>query len=265
MPYRDFFEAERIEYFREIPASALRRTNEAKWQRLCEKTGTPESCILFVIPYHAGKRTTNLSVYAMPRDYHFYMKQLSERFEAYFREKFPAISVQGFADSSPIDERDAALKAGLGVMGKNGLVLNEKYGSYFFIGEFFLSKALSPSPIQEKKDCVGCGSCLKSCPTGAILDPERKKCLSLLTQKKNRTEEEDRLVEKAACKWGCDLCQTACPMNKNAALTPIEFFRTSLVELLTEKEISLPKTEFSSRAFSWRGREILRKNLKKER
>lgn len=265
MPYREFFMAEKIEFFREIPASLLRRVNETKWQRLCEKTGKVATCILFLIPYHAGKKTTNLSVYAMPRDYHAYMKRLSERFEAFCRTRFPSLAVQGFADSSPIDERDAALQAGLGVMGKNGLVLNEKYGSYFFIGEFFLSEAISPSPAQEKKNCVGCGKCLKSCPTGAITDPERKKCLSLLTQKKNRTEEEELLVEKAACKWGCDLCQTACPMNEKAVLTPIEFFRTDLIEELTEKEIELPKPEFSQRAFSWRGREILRKNLKKER
>ncbi len=261
--FKDFFEPRGIRYFRELGIDDLKIWDKRKWDRMKTEMGRVESAIILLIPYFSGQRTTNLSIYAQPRDYHLFFRGLTEEFREYCKEKFPDLAVCGFADSSPLDERDAALRTGLGVLGQNGLVINQSYGSYFFIGEFFLSRAVSPVNPVEPGNCPGCGACKAACPTGAICDPERKECLSLLSQKKKLSEAEKALVEAASCKWGCDLCQSVCPLNQNAHLTPIPFFREQLVTELTPDTIEAPEEEFQQRAFSWRGREVLRRNLKK--
>lgn len=259
-----FFEREKILFYRELGADALTVFDEEKYRRIGEAMGGVKSCVIFLIPYYTGQKTTNLSIYAQPRDYHRYLQELSQRFQAYLQEQSQDLPFRGFTDTSPISERDAALKAGLGFLGENGLVLNETYGSFFFIGEFFLGKALSPEAPSEIRRCPACGKCAAACPTGAIRDPERKKCLSLLSQKKHITPEEKALLDASDCKWGCDLCQTVCPYNANAAHSPIPFFQTDLVKRLTLEEVEAPKETFQKRAYAWRGRNVLRRNLGEE-
>ncbi len=258
---KSFFDQENIEYFKVLPIADVTVWDKEKFLRMEGEIGRVQSVCVFLIPYFFGQKTTNLSVYAQVKDYHLYIRELSSRFAQYLKEKNTDLSFKGFADSSPLAERDAALGAGLCVLGKNGLCINEKYGSYFFIGAFFFTQALSSENRVETKNCPSCGLCEKACPTGAIFDRERKKCLSLLSQKKDLTEEEKGLLEQAECKWGCDLCQSVCPLNQKAQKTPISFFQTDHISQLSEEVISLPKKEFLSRAFSWRGRGILRRNL----
>ena len=261
---KTFFEQENIEFFTPLAPEDVVLWDREKFDRMEEQIGKVKSVVVFLIPYNAGQKTTNLSVYAQVKDYHLYLRELSVRLDAFLKEKGIDVAFRGFADSSPLAERETALGAGLGVMGENGLLIHPKYGSFFFIGAFFFTEILLPNaPKRESKACFSCGACRKACPTGAIDDPKREKCLSLISQKKNRTPEEDSLLENAECKWGCDLCQNVCPMNRNAALTPIAFFQKHHIARLTPETAELPKEEFQSRAFSWRGREIIRKNLKK--
>jgi len=259
----EFFQRENIEYFAELPVSALSVLDEKKMARLKETMGTVESAVFFLIPYSVGQKTTNLSVYAQVRDYHLYAKELGKRFGAYFKEKNISLAYRLAADSSPVDERLGAAMAGLGVKGENGLLLNERYGSFVFIGEIFLSRSIHPQAPKEIKKCISCGKCIAACPTGAVTDGTREKCLSHISQKKKRTAEEDAILFQAECKWGCDLCQNVCPYNENAEETPIPFFREGIVSELTDEVIASPKAEFETRAFSWRGREILKRNLGK--
>ncbi|MBQ3075228.1 MAG: epoxyqueuosine reductase [Clostridia bacterium] len=259
-----FFEQEKIEYYASLSPEDVTLWDREKYDRMEAQIGKIQSVVVFLIPYNAGQVTTNLSVYAQVRDYHLYLRQLSERLDVYLKENGILVSFRGFADSSPLAERETALAAGLGVMGENGLLIHPKYGSFFFIGAFFLTRCLMPNgKKQEPGRCSLCGACKSACPTHAISDPKRERCLSLISQKKNRTPEEDALLEAADCKWGCDLCQNVCPMNQKAALTPIPFFQTDHISHLTPESAELPKKEFLSRAFSWRGRELIRKNLKK--
>lgn len=260
---REFFQRENIEYFGELPVSCLSVIDEKKMARLTEKMGTVESAVVFLIPYSVGQKTTNLSVYAQVRDYHLYARELSCRFGEFVKEKSLDLSFYLAADSSPIDERLGVAMAGLGVLGENGLLINERYGSFVFIGEIFLSRSLDPEVPQEIKKCISCRKCRDACPTGAVGDKRKEKCLSRISQKKNRDPEEELLLKKAECKWGCDLCQNVCPYNENAKETPIGFFREGLVRFLSEEVIHSPKEEFETRAFSWRGRELLKRNMGK--
>ena len=261
---RTFFEQEKIEYYTPLSPDDITLWDREKYARTEAQIGKIRSVVVFLIPYNAGQKTTNLSVYAQVKDYHLYLRELSDRLESFLEEKKISAAFRGFADSSPLAERETALAAGLGVMGENGLLIHPKYGSFFFIGAFFFTEELLPNEAPcETKKCLSCGACKKACPTGAIDDPKRERCLSLVSQKKNRTPEEELLLGRADCKWGCDLCQNVCPMNQNAALTPIPFFQKDHITELTPESAELPKKEFLSRAFSWRGRELIRRNLKK--
>lgn len=67
-----------------------------------------------------------------------------------------------------ISMKHAAVKAGLGALGKNSLLLNPEYGSRLTVGAVLTSLEL-PSDARCGSQCVeGCSKCVKSCPVGAI-------------------------------------------------------------------------------------------------
>ena len=257
-----FFANEKIEFFSVIDYSYLRETKPY----LINKAGiTPHSCIIFLIPYFSGY-PKNFSAYAAPRDYHLYVKSVTERLISVLKEEYPEGSFVGFGDHSPIDERAAVCSAGLGILGKNGLVINKKYGSYVFIAEIVTD--VTPSEIGAVAAlppayCMDCGACARACPTG-ILRGESCDCLSAITQKKGELSERDiELMRSCGTVWGCDICQKVCPYNLTAEQTPIEFFKEQRVEELTLDGVEkMSDAEFSERAFSWRGREVVLRNLR---
>lgn len=228
----------------------------------------PESVLLFLIPYYAGE-TVNLSRYAAAGDYHAYARALFARVCPVLSEK-SGYSFAGFSDHSPIDERRAAALAGLGMAGKNGLLLSPRYGSFVFIAEFVTDApagALGFEGTHPIRPCPGCGACLRACPTG-ILRGEGDVCLSALTQKKGTlTPAEEDAVRRGGSVWGCDVCQLVCPVNRRAidsgaAMTPLAFFRENRIPVLTRDILDgMDDAAFSARAFSFRGRAPLLRNL----
>ena len=70
---------------------------------------------------------------------------------------------QGF-----ISMRHAAELAGLGRIGRNSLVLNEKYGNRLVFGAVLTHLELTPDQPADSICLPNCDLCLKSCPTGAL-------------------------------------------------------------------------------------------------
>ena len=231
---------------------------------LAREDFTARSILIFLVPYYAGE-TVNLSRYAAARDYHIAMRQITDRLIAGIKERYPEAHAKGYGDHSPIAERTAALHAGLGILGDNGLIIHEKYGTYVFIGDVITDlppEVLLAKPPKEIRTCEHCGKCKAACPTG-ILRGEGEDCLSAITQKKGTlSEEEIALMRRYNTVWGCDICQTACPHNRSPEITPIPFFRESLIPNLETKTLAEMSAEaFSERAFAWRGRAVVERNL----
>ncbi len=256
-----YFTEMKIEYYSVLRYSDCREINRGIMER---ESFTPRSVIVFLVPYYTGE-TVNISRYAASIDYHIAIREISDGLISELRSKYPGASFRGYGDHSPIGEVGAALIGGLGVIGDNGLIINEKYGSYVFIGDIVTDMepetlgAVSPMPVGE---CLHCGACRRACPTG-LLAGEGEDCLSEMTQRKGELgEKERRLMRKYNTVWGCDICQTSCPYNRAPALTPLEFFYRERISCLTRGLLdSMDKDSFKARAFAWRGRRTLERNL----
>ena len=216
--------------------------------------------ITAVFPYLLSEEhyeNSNISKYAVVSDYHTVIHGRMNKAVEELQKCFPDESFVTFTDNSPIPEVSAALLSGLGVMGENSLFIHERYGTYVFIGEIVTSLDI-PVTGSEVKMCIHCKRCREACPTHAIGDrgPDPAKCLSAINQKKGElTEEEKALIKKTGCAWGCDICQTVCPMNRKAELSDIEEFINSAVPHIESG------CEIEGRAYEWRGKKVIERNL----
>ena len=259
----ELFKKNGIELFGFLPLA----TCKIQKPHLLERAGIQSGSVaVFAIPYytHACDGQKNISSYAIGKDYHLFFKLLSEELLKTLREEFPKNRFAAFADHSPINEREAAAMAGLGVLGKHGLLITEKYSSYIFLGEIITDAVWDATP-KAITHCENCGACDMVCP---MAKGEIDSCLSEITQKKKPLSQKE---QTALCRyntvWGCDLCQEACPHTKRAKkqgtiYTPLTFFEEVTTPLLSAEAISkMDDSAFASRAYSWRGREIISRNL----
>ena len=242
---------------------------------LLEKNGFDENAnvITMLFPYRSDAVIENLSVYASVKDYHYYITDFAKRLEEYVKSKHPLSLFKVFSDHSPIDEVHAACISGLGFIGDNGLLINEKYSSFVFLGECITN--LTPQELgleyakeSEVKECIHCGACANACPCGCIsvkgkeFSLPKSECLSAITQKKGElTENEIKLILENGSIWGCDLCQNACPFTKKGAFTPIDYFKEDIITRLDLKTLEGLGDDFNKRPFAWRGYSVIERNV----
>ena len=258
----EYFKSVGVDYFAALSYADCREINTPLRERMGFE---PRTAIIFLLPYYAGE-TVNLSRYAASLDYHLAIREITDGLITALKAEYPEGSFAGYGDHSPIDEVGAALAAGLGVIGDNGLIINEEYGSYVFVADLLTD--LSPELFCARKPmptkhCERCGACKRACPTG-ILSGEGADCLSAITQRKGELAEwEISLMRKEQTVWGCDVCQSVCPHNKSPKMTPIAFFHRERIPKLTLEILEgMPRVEFSRRAFAWRGRKTVERNLR---
>lgn len=222
------------------------------------KSRIPENAktvIMLAFPYKLPDeyyKNLNISKYAVVKDYHMVVGKYLSKITDELRMVFPDENFEWFADNSPIAEVEAAVKAGIGVKGDNGLLITKDYGSWVFLGEIVTT--LKTDTTDFNGECLHCGKCKKNC--GAVCGDKKKECLSALNQSKGElslcTVEK---MKKRKTLWGCDFCQDICPMNVNIKTEPIkEFLDDVISEVRSDVEIE-------NRAFGWRGKKVIERNI----
>ena len=223
-----------------------------------------------VFPYYNGNLPGTISLYARGMDYHKVAKNYLLLVCAFLKERTGRdFSDKIYCDISPCNDKEIARLAGLGFYGKNTLLINPDFGSYFFIG-YILTEGLNmENDVPLKQSCLGCGACISACPGGA-LDGKglvQSLCASEISQKKGElSPTQENILLKSGYIWGCDRCQQVCPHNKNLQTTALPEFCTDLLPSLEESDL-LPLSEkqfrlkFADRAFAWRGKKPLLRNI----
>ncbi|MBS1850956.1 MAG: tRNA epoxyqueuosine(34) reductase QueG [Acidobacteria bacterium] len=153
-----------------------------------------------------------------------------------------------YVDTGPVLERVYAKYAGVGWIGKNTCILNQKTGSWLFLGVILTSLELTPDmPAPDR--CGTCTRCLEACPTEAFLGPyqlDASRCISYLTIEKRGSIPEDIRAGIGQQVFGCDICQDVCPWNRKAAVTTAAEFqpRPGLMHPALDWLAEMPVEEF---------------------
>jgi len=189
-----------------------------------------KSVISVLLNYYPGNPGTStispkISRYALSSDYHTVVKDKLYQLLELIRKEYGRAEGRAFVDSAPVLERAWAVKAGLGWIGRNGMLIHPKLGSFFFIGELILDLPIEPTTAKSPNRCGTCTRCIDACPVGAIVSPmviDSRKCISYLTiEKKTPLAESERNALNGWC-FGCDICQEVCPWNSKISISKCE-------------------------------------------
>jgi len=192
-----------------------------------------------------------VSRYAWGKDYHDLIRGRLKRLADFHRDLAPGAGVRGVVDTAPLLERDFARLAGLGWIGRNTMLVHERFGSWLFLAALLTTEPLDyDEPADDR--CGSCTACLDACPTGALVEPYRldaRKCVSYLTIELRDPIPEELRLQLGDRLFGCDACQQACPHNQRTPSTAEESFQpgpgmnpVELAELF-----SLDETAFRAR------------------
>ena len=130
----------------------------------------------------------------------------------------PDLSGRAFVDTAPLLEKQLAVEAGLGWIGRQSLLVTPRFGTYVLLGELLLTDDADVyDPPIEGSRCGRCHKCIESCPTGAIVAPmgsDTGRCSSCHTIEKVPSEG----IGLDGWIFGCDRCQSCCPLNQQAPM-----------------------------------------------
>jgi epoxyqueuosine reductase len=153
--------------------------------------------------------------YARGRDYHNHLRKKLRKLAAFVTALVEGSRARPMTDTAPVLERAWASRAGIGFVGKNGMVIAPGVGSEFLIGEVVTDVELEPdAPIEER--CGSCTRCLDACPTKAFAAPfilDAGKCVSALTIELRGAVPDALRSATSEHLFGCDVCQDVCPFN----------------------------------------------------
>lgn len=179
-------------------------------------------------PLAATASVGKVANYAQYEDYHLFIKrQLRKLIDFISSIASEGLQFKICVDSAPVAERALAVRAGLGFIGKNHMLINSTLGPQIFLGEIITTLMLqTDEPITT--DCSNCTKCIDACTTGALRPDgqfDANKCISYLTiEHKGRIPPE--LAEKIGDRlFGCDECVLACPYQQDAPVCKNKLFK----------------------------------------
>ena len=192
-----------------------------------------------------------------PEDYHAAVLRRLQQVEHALRQaaegqatadRVGEITTRSYVDTGPIVERVFAKYAGVGWIGKNTCIINQKKGSWLFLGVILTSLELQPDlPAPDR--CGTCTRCIEACPTDALIAPyqlDSNKCISYLTIEKRGEIPEELRASMGRHVFGCDICQDVCPWNRKAPATSAPEFapRPELVNPALDWLAEISEEEF---------------------
>jgi epoxyqueuosine reductase len=201
-----------MDYLAKNRAARLDPASRFPWAR---------SAVVIVVPYAserpeapAGSVSHGVARYALGDDYHVVLDRMLRQIENALPE---GIRTWRYVDTGPLSDRALAENAGLGWIGRNGMLIDAEIGSYVFIGTLLTSLENDMRGATVADRCGACTRCIDACPTNAIL-PNRtiasERCISYATIE-HRGALPD--IDLAGNVFGCDICQEVCPWNAHPA------------------------------------------------
>ncbi len=183
-----------------------------------------KSVVVVLVPYASerpaaseGSLSNHVARYALGDDYHLVLDGMLRELEAALG---PDVKTWRYVDTGPLSDRSYAAQAGLGWIGRNGMLITEEHGSYFFIGTL-LTSLENNIPASEVADrCGTCTRCVDACPTHAILPNrtiESHNCISYGTIEHRGALPDSIREHLEGNAFGCDICQEVCPWNSAPA------------------------------------------------
>lgn len=213
--------------------------------------------------YKRGKITPN----SWGLDYHHIVGEKLEKLASGIEKLCDDGSFErrAMVDTGALVDTAVAQRAGIGFIGKNGLVISKEFGSYMFLGELITNLEIEPDqPVTY--GCGDCRRCLDACPTSCLIgnsSMDAKRCLSFQTQDKGMMDLEFRKKIKTVI-YGCDICQICCPYNKGILNRPVTAIDPELAQPELIPFLNLSNGQFKEKfgmiAGSWRGKNILQRN-----
>ncbi|MDR4945775.1 tRNA epoxyqueuosine(34) reductase QueG [Neobacillus cucumis] len=200
-------------------------------------------------------------------DYHHILRDRLKKLEEFILKKIPEVKLKSMVDTGELSDRAVAERAGIGWSGKNCSIITPEFGSYVYLGELITNIPFEPDkPIEDQ--CGSCTKCLDSCPTGALIQGGQinaNRCISFLTQTKELIPDEFR--EQIGNRvYGCDSCQTACPVNKglnfhfHTEMEPNPEVAKPLLKPILKLSNREFKNRFGSLSGAWRGKKPIQRN-----
>jgi epoxyqueuosine reductase len=206
------------------------------------------SVIVIIVPYSpsraaapAGALSNHVARYALGDDYHDVLDRILRNFETELAREVPEVRTWRYVDTGPLSDRALAAQAGLGWIGKNGMLIDEEYGSYTFVGTLLTSLENDTAHVSAADRCGTCTRCIDACPTAAIL-PDRTldshRCISYATIEHRGPLDPFVAQHLESNAFGCDICQEVCPWNREAPpghpafATRDEYRNTPVTDLL---------------------------------
>ncbi len=237
--------------------SWMERNKELRYNPTLFPEVATRSVVVCGLSYHTRNTLSDhpIARYAHAADYHFVIKGMLTTLQQDMEQELGAtITARAFSDSAPILERYWAVKAGLGWIGRNTMVVNREIGSYFLIGVLLVDMEFDRYDTADSfNGCGECHRCIDSCKSRAITENKQiecDRCLSYITieHRGEYSEQQKGIINlwEGSSIFGCDTCLKACPWNIRAA-------KHLTVEQSTRREQQLRSCTLPPELSHWEG------------
>ncbi len=185
-----------------------------------------KSVICLAFPYGdaetAKSNKTGIALYAWGEDYHSMLEKRAGPLIGLLKKSDPKAAIRFCVDHAPLAERSLAVRAGLGWIGKNGLLITPERGSMVYLAEIITSIPLREDNPYAEDHCGECSLCIHACPVSAISGNKlvnSRKCIAFHTNTSKEPIPVDIAMNLGGRIFGCDICQQVCPWNSRDAFT----------------------------------------------